>query len=94
MNIALDYDNTYTRDPDAWVQFIYLFQSKGHNIYCVTARSFAQSYEVLNTIGKLIGTQNCYFTNMQAKQKYMYDQGISIDIWIDDSPFFIMQGVD
>jgi hypothetical protein len=93
MNISLDYDNTYTRDPDSWDLFIKYFQSRGHTIYCVTARSNMQAMDVLNTIGELIGDKNCYFTNMQAKQKYMYDKGISIDVWIDDSPFFIVEGV-
>ncbi len=94
MNISLDFDNTYTRDPDFWRQFILLAKQNGHTIYCVTARSFAQSYEVLNTIAKHISEENCYFTNMTAKKEYMYKQGISIDVWIDDMPFFIENGVD
>lgn len=93
MNISLDFDNTYTRDPVSWNEFIRYFTSKGHTIYCVTARSNMQALEVLDSIGKVIGEANCYFTNMQGKQEYMYNKGISIDVWIDDSPFFILNGV-
>ncbi len=31
-----------------------------------------------------------FFTGRKAKQKFMFDQGISIDVWIDDMPFFVL----
>ena len=93
MNIALDYDNTYTRDPDFWRIVISEAQSKGHEVYCVTARTQQQSKEVYDTIGKLIGYGNCFFTSMRAKKPFMFSNGISIDVWIDDMPFFIENGV-
>jgi hypothetical protein len=30
-----------------------------------------------------------FFTSRKAKQPYMFAQGISIDIWIDDTPYFV-----
>ena len=94
MNISLDFDNTYTRDPKFWNNFIELSKQSGHTIYCVTARSPREGLEVFNTIGKLIGEDHCYFTSMTAKRNYMFKQGISIDVWIDDMPFFIENGVE
>ena len=38
MNIAIDYDDTYTLDKKLWNQVINMFISAGHNVYCVTKR--------------------------------------------------------
>lgn len=94
MNIGLDYDDTYTRDPDFWKLVISAAEFRGHKVYCITARSPSQSQEVLDSIGKIIGHDNCLFTNMRAKKKYAYGKGISIDVWIDDLPVFVDTGID
>jgi len=89
MNIGLDFDDTYTRDPDAWNKFIADFTSRGHKIYCTTFRTPGQSQQVYDSIGKVIGNDNCYFTAYSAKRKYMQSKGIMIDVWIDDMPMLI-----
>lgn len=94
MNIALDFDDTFTRDPDFWLNFILMCRNKKHTVYCVTARSTRDSAEVFDALGQFIGEENCYFTGMRAKKRFMFEQGISIDVWIDDNPFFIVHGVD
>ena len=88
MNISLDFDDTYTRDPEMWNHFVELAQQSGHTVYCVTARepNKVNKEEVYNSIGRLVGKDNCYFTNSMAKAKYMSEQGIQIDVWIDDLP--------
>ena len=88
MNISVDFDDTYTRDPILWDEFIGRAQERGHTVYCVTARDPSQlnKDEVELTIGRVIGTKNCYFTSQMAKAKFMFDQGICIDVWIDDLP--------
>ena len=88
MNISVDFDDTYTRDPMMWERFIELAQECGHTVYCVTARppTPINQWEVYGTIGKSIGKDNCYFTDCRAKAKFMSDQGIHIDVWIDDLP--------
>jgi hypothetical protein len=94
MNIALDFDDTFTRDPEFWLKFVLLCRNHGHNIYCVTARSAQQADEVFDELGQFIGRDRCFFTDMQAKKPFMFKQGISIDVWIDDNPWFIINGVD
>lgn len=32
-----------------------------------------------------------FFTGRKGKQKFMFDRGISIDVWIDDMPIFVVQ---
>ena len=94
MNISIDFDDTYTRDPECWNLFIKLCKYRGHNVYCITARTPKQSDDVLSSIGKIIGHENCLFTSMSAKKKYAYSKGISIDVWIDDLPIFVDTGID
>jgi len=35
---GLDFDDTFTADPELWAMFIREAQAKGHRVYCVTAR--------------------------------------------------------
>jgi hypothetical protein len=94
MNIALDFDDTFTRDPDFWLKFVLLCRQSGHQIYCVTARDQNGSQEVYDELGQFIGKENCFFTNMSAKKSFMWRKGISIDVWIDDNPWYILNGVE
>lgn len=94
MNIGLDFDDTYTRDPVAWNEFIRYFTSRGHKIYCTTFRFPEQSQQVYDTIGTVIGNENCHFTSYTPKRKYMQSKGIFIDVWIDDMPILIDKGAE
>lgn len=86
MIISLDYDDTYTRDPIAWNDFIKLMQNRGHTVLCVTMRYAAEGREVKEALDN---TVEIFFTGRQAKQKFMLDRGINVSVWIDDSPWFI-----
>jgi hypothetical protein len=92
MKIGLDFDDTYTRDPEGWNEFIHNFTSRGHTIYCTTFRFPEQSQQVYDSIGKVIGNDNCHFTAYTAKRQYMQSKGIMIDVWIDDQPILIDAG--
>jgi len=92
LNISLDYDETYTRDPEGWDAFIELMVSRGHKVYCVTMRS-PDLHESLQVMNDLNGKVNAiFFTNREAKMDYMSKQGIWIDVWIDDMPILITVG--
>ena len=88
MNLSLDYDNTYTRDPKFWNDFITIAKMNGHNVYCVTMRYLEEGHDVVNDLKDRV--DGIYFTSRMAKEKFMYDAGISIDVWIDDMPFFVV----
>lgn len=94
MNVSLDFDDTYTRDPEFWNAFIVSIRKRGHNVYLVTARTPEQGQIIHDTVGKIIGAENCFFTSMQGKKKYMWAQKIRIDVWIDDMPEMIVSGID
>ena len=94
MNIAIDFDDTYTRDPGFWNLVIAHAQVRQHKVYCVTARANPNDEQVLGSIGKVIGRENCYFTAMQGKRAYMNEQKIIIHVWIDDMPDMIVSGIE
>lgn len=88
MIVAIDYDNTYTLDPESWNNFILAFQSAGHTIICVTNRNNSENFvlPVMNSIGKLCPI---VFAGSQWKQEAALKQGYKVDVWIDDTPAMI-----
>ena len=86
MIIAIDYDDTYTRDPLLWNWFIQEAMSRDHVVYCVTARHERQIDEVKDTIGLVIGADRCIATGSESKRRFVYDLDIIPDVWIDDIP--------
>ena len=91
MNIAIDWDDTYTADPKLFDAITDLFNSSGHTVYCVTARrsSPANRQEV-----KIPNTRTI-FTGYASKTWHMnHVEGIQIDIWIDDDPVMCAFGND
>lgn len=94
MNISIDFDDTYTRDPGFWNLVIAHAITRNHTVYCVTARANPNDEQVLGSIGKLIGKDNCFFTAMQGKRAYMHANKINIDVWIDDMPDMICRGIE
>lgn len=89
MNISLDYDNTYTRDPATWDEFIAFARSRDHKVYCITMRSHREAVQVYHDLtGKV---NDIYCTNRQAKKDFMFALGIAIDVWIDDMPLFCIE---
>ena len=78
MLIALDYDKTYTADPDLWNDFIVIAQKRGHVVKIVTMRRPDE---------QIIGVPiPVVYTSRKAKAAL-----VNADVWIDDSPSWIYQ---
>jgi hypothetical protein len=41
-----------------------------------------------------VETEGIFPTSRQAKEKFMFDQGICIDVWIDDNPRAILHTME
>lgn len=92
MNIAIDYDDTYTLNPRMWDEFIERAYEYDCEVYLVTWRdgnNAAMRQEVLSNVQSVL-SQRMHFTNLKAKRKYMEDKGIYIDVWVDDNPYAIL----
>ncbi len=88
MIISLDYDGTFTKDPELWIQFIQSAKERGHRVVCVTMRS---KEEATVMDGRLLGLVEMCFTNRKAKKQAARMQGIEPDIWIDDFPEWLFE---
>jgi len=83
MLIALDYDGTYTADPELWLLFINQAQKHGHTIICATMRSPQEGVDICM---KLQSKVEIIYTARKAKRLALESRSIFPDIWIDDSP--------
>lgn len=88
MNISLDYDNTYTRDPVMWDTIIGIIKRHGHSVYVVTMRYPSEGAEVEQYLAHQV--ERIIYTSRKNKMDYVQQQMVSIDIWIDDMPWFIL----
>lgn len=84
MNIALDYDDTVTRDMGLFTMFALNAVKRGHKVYIVTMRYPEECSDIPEDILGIV-TELCP-TSRQGKQKFMLDKGIHIHVWIDDNP--------
>ena len=94
LTIAIDFDETITRDAELWRQFIDIAKSAGHRVICVTCRrntmdnrEFIKGYCESHFINVPI-----YFTDLNSKIEHMRARDIHVDIWIDDDPNCIIHG--
>lgn len=81
MIIALDYDKTYTADPELWNEFVKSAVNKGHKVICLTMRYPAEKIE--NWYVPI------YYTERKAKLIWAKQNNIRVDIWIDDRPAWL-----
>lgn len=88
MIIAIDYDNTYTGDPEVFNEVIKTFQNAGHTVICVTGRSAHElmMQPVIDSIGKLVPV---IFAGKEWKRVAASKRGYDVNIWIDDMPEYI-----
>lgn len=86
--IAIDFDDTLTRDAELWSHFISFARLSGHRIVCVTARRQTEDNEA--TIAEWMESHGIdlqvYFAALGSKTEFMEKRGIKVDIWIDDDP--------
>ncbi|CAN7331125.1 hypothetical protein LJR084_001943 [Variovorax sp. LjRoot84] len=88
MLIALDYDGTYTADPDLWIGFISAARARGHQVWLVTMRD---EFEAADVHRQLLGkVDRIVFTGRRAKLPFLQARGIKPHIWIDDMPHWIL----
>ena len=82
---ALDYDDTYTRDPALWSAWVTAAQSAGHEVVVVTMRGPNALEEVRQALPGLdvVGTDG------QDKAQASAAAGYWPDVWIDDAPHLI-----
>lgn len=89
MRIALDYDDTFTRDPTLWMGFLTMARARKHDVRIVTFRNAkGNNDDILNSFKGLVPV---LYTGGVRKRQYCYEQGFMVDVWIDDMPEIIVE---
>jgi hypothetical protein len=86
----IDYDGTYGADIAMFRETVDLFLLYGHKIYLVTSRDYDTPVELAQDfVSRGIPIVYCSY---RAKRTVCEAQGIKIDIWIDNDPYYIDNG--
>lgn len=86
MNIAIDFDGTWTVDPKLWAQFAVSANERGHSVFIVTGRKgWSDDMERANIPSWI----RIIYTAGQLKEAFVLRSGLQIDVWIDDMPGMI-----
>lgn len=82
MKIALDYDGTFTEDPELWTRFVHTAVSCGQEVRIVTYRPQLPGHAL---------DVPCDVIYTRGNQKRPYCKGVGFDpgVWIDDMPELI-----
>lgn len=81
--IAIDYDNTYSADPELFDVFIAEAKKRKHLVICVTFRD-KEKHGAVDIKGVEV-----FYTSGMKKREYMKAQELEPSIWIDDMPQLI-----
>lgn len=87
MNIAIDYDGTFSEDPLLFTAFIALARYQGHECYIVTGRKESEAPSAL--AGEIPAGIQVICCNGRLKEEVCRERGIKIGVWIDDMPGMI-----
>lgn len=81
--ISIDYDDTWTEDPDMWLTIAELMRASGHVVVMCTARVRSDPVE---DVPKWI---EVFYSEGKPKAQHMSLSGLNPSIWIDDMPHLI-----
>jgi hypothetical protein len=90
MTISIDFDDTWSKDPQAWATVASVLMGRGHKVVMCTNRLPQQAGGMDDAI-KRLGVENVHFAGHQLKRNYMESKNIHVDVWIDDNPSMIEQ---
>lgn len=94
MTIALDFDETFTRDPELWSGFVRMAAKRGHRPVLITSRSDVgeMGREVREALARegLTWLDIIFAGRTMTKYDAAVKAGLSVDVWVDDMPNLIM----
>lgn len=86
MKVAIDFDNTFTANPNAWKKVIEILEASGATVICISSR-----FPNVPIWGIPVPI---YYSCGQLKWEFAHERGIEVDIWIDDIPSCIGERPD
>ena len=82
--VALDWDRTFTLHPPAFTEVAQVLQKAGFRVVIVTMRYPQEA------VSAPLGLE-VFYTGRRAKEAFLQEQGVTVNVWIDDMPFAIYQ---
>lgn len=86
ITFGLDYDDTFTADPDLWRQFVSDALRRGHAVVCVTGRRQPPDF---SREPRLPSNVAIVCAGPEFKRHAAAKAGHNVNIWIDDMPGMI-----
>lgn len=89
--VSIDFDDTFSTNPIVWLRVVLLLKNSGFNVVCCTSRyenEYPEDLDILINNGI-----DVYYTGRKAKDEFLQEKGIKVDIWIDDNPFAILNDI-
>jgi len=87
LNIAVDFDDTYTLNPVMWNEIIKILFKSNFNVYCVTARPDDHMKAVYEALDGVVPRDMIINTSLRCKRDHLRKHhNIHIHVWIDDTP--------
>ena len=83
---AIDFDGTWTADPEAFKEIAKILKLNGHRVIIVTAR-ISGSGVVERECGAFV--DRILFSGAEYKRDFCEKNGEKVNIWIDDMPGMI-----
>jgi len=92
MIISIDFDDTWTADPDLWKAFARQAKRRGHTVILATNRAprrdlmFPVEQAVTPWVDAIV------FAGPSPKREAVARRGYDVDVWIDDYPSSVDYG--
>jgi HK97 family phage portal protein len=91
LTISIDYDRTFSADPALWGAFAKNAAASGNTVVMVSRRPEADRQIVADALGEYAPafSQVLLVGPERLKEQAAQEAGITVDVWVDDSPQFI-----
>ena len=91
--VAIDYDATWSADPELWEAFSQYARRRGHSVALITNRPDTAPNR--SEVGTAVSEHVDYMilAGPMPKQDAAAELGIRPDIWIDDNPVTVTEGL-
>jgi len=86
---GIDFDKTYTADPELFSMFISNALMRGHKVVIVTAKDASSSWKVDAVLTPKVPV--VYAGLFRWKEEAAREAGFEVDVWMDDNPEFIKE---
>ena len=90
--IAFDFDQTISDHPHLFTSVMEVFEHFNWHVIVVTYRKSHVAPEDLDFLKEKC--YKVYFTGHKGKAEFMREEGIEVDIWVDDEPETIVRSWD